>query len=184
MNMPPVKLIAEAIQRERSRAKMSLSALALQAGIAKSTLSQLEGGQGNPSLETLWAIASALDIPLSFLFETPKSEFSIIRADEGDQLSSDASTFSATLLADCPPSSRRDLYRVQLKSGSVRKSKPHPQATVEHAFICSGLVRLGPDDNMEEVGAGDYFRFPADINHSYESLSENAVFILIMESPR
>ena len=45
---------------ERERAGMSLAELA-RAGLAKSTLSQLESGTGNPSLETLWALAMALD---------------------------------------------------------------------------------------------------------------------------
>ncbi len=181
--MTPVSLIATAIQRERTRAKMSLSALASQAGVAKSTLSQLEGGQGNPSLETLWAIASALNIPLSFLFETPKSDFRIIRADEEDQLSSDLSGLSSTLLADCPKSCRRDLYRVYLKSGSVREAAAHTQSTVEHAFVCRGKVRLGPEGNLQELSEGDYFRYPADVKHSYEALSDKAMLILIMENP-
>lgn len=181
--MTPVNLIAKAIVKERSRAKMSLSALAAKAGVAKSTLSQLENGQGNPSIETLWAIASALDIPLSYLFETPKSEFVIVRADEGDHLASDASSLISTLLADCPPSRRRDIYRVTIKNGSVRKSSAHPEGTVEHAFVCSGKVKIGPDDNLKELNEGDYFRFPGDVEHSYESLTDNSIYILIMESP-
>lgn len=182
--MTPIVLIARAIQKERSRAEMSLSALASKAGLAKSTLSQLEAGQGNPSVETLWAIASALNIPFSFLFETPQPEVTIIRADEGVQLSSEVSEMSATLLANCPPTSRRDLYRVQLHKGPVRQSGPHPQGTVEHAFVSSGRVRLGPTDDSEMLGPGDYFRYPADIGHVYESLTDQSVLLLVIESPR
>ena len=50
--MNPTELIASAIGRERERAGLSLSALAAKAGLAKSTLSQLEAGKGNPSIET------------------------------------------------------------------------------------------------------------------------------------
>ena len=53
---PPLGLIARSIRRERERVGLSLSELAKQAGIAKSTLSQLESGTGNPSVETLWAL--------------------------------------------------------------------------------------------------------------------------------
>ncbi len=182
--MTPITLIARAIQKERSRADMSLSALASKAGLAKSTLSQLEAGQGNPSVETLWAIASALDIPFSFLFEAPQPEVTIIRADEGVQLSSEDSEMSATLLANCPPTSRRDLYRMQLHKGSVRRSGPHPQGTIEHAFIASGRVRLGPAGSSEELGPADYFRYPADVDHAYEALTDQAMLMLVIESPR
>ena len=46
---PPIDRIAASIRRERERTGLSLSELARSAGVAKSTLSQLESGSGNPS---------------------------------------------------------------------------------------------------------------------------------------
>ena len=60
-----VALVSMSLRRERARAALSLTELAKRAGIAKSTLSQLESGTGNPSLETLWALGTALGVPLS-----------------------------------------------------------------------------------------------------------------------
>ena len=57
-----VALIAASLRRERARAGLSLTEVARRAGIAKSTLSQLESGTGNPSVETLWALGVALDV--------------------------------------------------------------------------------------------------------------------------
>ena len=99
----PSHIIAAAIQRERQRAGKSLSALAAKAGLAKSTLSQLENGAGNPSVETLWAIAAALDVPVSFLFEPPGPQARLVRAGQGKLVGSDAAGFAATLL-DAGPS--------------------------------------------------------------------------------
>ncbi|MDU3936443.1 MAG: helix-turn-helix transcriptional regulator, partial [Serratia liquefaciens] len=64
-NATPIGLLSAAIRRERERLGLSVTELARRAGIAKSTLSQLETGSGNPSLETLWALAMALDVPVS-----------------------------------------------------------------------------------------------------------------------
>ncbi len=180
--MTPIALIARAIQRERTKAGMSLSALAKQAGLAKSTLSQLEAGHGNPSVETLWAIASALGIPFSFLFETASQDTALIRAGEGTPVSSDNASFCAVLLANCPPARRRDLYRAELEGGSIRKADPHPQGTVEHIFVAEGSVRVGPLEHAEDLKAGDYFRFAGDIAHSYEALSDKALILIVMES--
>jgi len=180
--MKATELVANAIGRERKRAGLSLSALALKADLAKSTLSQLEAGKGNPSIETLWAIASALDIPFSFLFENITTSSQLIRAQEGAEMSSDSSSFSTVLLDKCPPMRRRDLYRINLLHGSVRKADPHPQGTVEHVFICDGLVRIGPAGGTEDIKSGDYFRYPADVAHSYEALSETASILLVMET--
>ena len=165
-------------------AQISLSALAAKAGLAKSTLSQLEAGKGNPNVETLWAIATALNIPFSSLFESASSHCALIRVTEGVSLPSGRSDFAAVLLNKCPPDRRRDLYRISLKPGSVRQSEPHPRGTLEHAFLCSGQMRLGPVDGPAEMGPGDYFRYSGDVAHSYEALGEDALLLLVMDSPR
>ncbi|GAA3746093.1 hypothetical protein GCM10022225_32290 [Plantactinospora mayteni] len=63
----PVPAIAAALRRERERTGISLAELARRAGIAKSTLSQLEAGNGNPSVETVWA----LGVPFTFPGDVP-----------------------------------------------------------------------------------------------------------------
>ncbi len=45
----PISVIAKSLVRERLRTGLSLAEIARRAGIAKSTLSQLESGNGNPS---------------------------------------------------------------------------------------------------------------------------------------
>ncbi|MGB1238560.1 MAG: helix-turn-helix domain-containing protein [Pseudomonadales bacterium] len=182
--MKPRELVASAIARERERAGLSLSALAAKAEIAKSTLSQLEAGKGNPSIETLWAIASALQVPFSFLFESTASSRRLIRAGDGDLLSADSAEFCALLLDKCPPTNRRDLYRTSFARGSIRQAKAHPQGTIEHAFVCHGVVRLGPVDDCEELHPGDYFSYPGDVDHLYEAISETVTLMLVMDSPR
>ncbi len=160
---------------------MSLSSLAKEAGLAKSTLSQLEAGQGNPSVETLWAIANALDVPFSFLFDTPSSETTLIRAGEGTPVSADHADFRTTLLANCPPGARRDLYRAEVSNGEIRTAKPHPSGTVEHVLVMSGRVRAGPAGMAVDLEPGDYYRYPADVPHSYEALSDTAALVVVME---
>ena len=180
--MTPNALIAKAVCREREKAGLSLSALAKKAGLSKSTLSQLESGQGNPNIETLWAIAYALDIPFSYLFETSTPDISLIRADEGELIDSNMTDLTAALLANCPPNAHRDLYRVRLVKGEARQAVPHPKGTVEHAIVIKGEMEVGPTDAPETLGAGDYFRYPGDEPHMYQAKSDEVIFILVMQS--
>lgn len=181
-SITPNDLIANAIQRERSRKGLSLSALAAKAGLAKSTLSQLESGKGNPSIETLWAIAETLDVTFSTLFEVSKPDVSLVRANEGARLGSDHSTFQTTLLANCPTGTRRDVYRVDLEPGTTRRSTPHPAGTFEHAIVCVGEARVGPLEATEMLSAGDYYRYPADRPHIYEATQAGTQMIVVMET--
>ncbi|MDX1737602.1 MAG: helix-turn-helix domain-containing protein [Alphaproteobacteria bacterium] len=182
INSQPVAVISAAIKRERERVAMSLSALAAKAGLAKSTLSQLEAGNGNPSIETLWAIATALDVPFSFLFEASPEDCELIRMDGGMLLQSDETDLRAVLLNRCPPARLRDIFRVQLRKGDVRHAKAHPAGSVEHVLLAWGEIRAGTESNLQHLKPGDYYRFPGDQPHIYECVSDGALFFLAMES--
>jgi XRE family transcriptional regulator, regulator of sulfur utilization len=63
-----VEQIARNLRRWRVTRGMTVSALADHAGVAKSTVSLIERGQGNPSIDTVWSLASALGVPFASLF--------------------------------------------------------------------------------------------------------------------
>src|SRR4029450_4747811 len=86
----------------RERHGISLAELARRANLAKSTLSQLEAGVGNPSIETVWALALALDVPFSRLVDPEEAPVQVIRAGEGNVMRSDHAPFAAVLLSACP----------------------------------------------------------------------------------
>lgn len=167
----PLQIIATAIRRERDRAGISLSELAKRAGLAKSTLSQLEAGTGNPSVETLWAIGVALGVPFSRLVDPPRPTVTVLRAGEGPAISSETSAYTATLVAACPPGARRDLYVLHAEPGSAHVSSPHNPGTVEHFWLGSGRVRIGPLDSTVELAPGDYVTYPGDVPHVFEALA-------------
>ncbi len=177
----PLDWIAAALRRERTRAGLSLSELAKRAGIAKSTLSQLEAAGGNPSMETLWALAVALGVPFSALVEPPAPRVQVIRAGEGPTVRSDRSSYVATLLSASPPGARRDLYAVDLEPGTVRASDPHMPGTVEHVVVSAGRVSAGPEGEEVDLGVGDYMAYRGDVPHRYEALEPGTKFVLIMQ---
>jgi len=94
-----IETIAAALRRERERAGLTLTELARRAGLAKSTLSQLESGSGNPGVETLWALSMALGVPFSRLVEPEAPRTRLIRAGEGPVTRAEESDYTATLLA-------------------------------------------------------------------------------------
>src|SRR2546423_9773699 len=90
----PLELIAASLRRERRRTGLSLAEVARRAGIAKSTLSQLESGSGNPSVETLWALSVTLDVPFAQLVDPPRPRVKVIRAGEGPTFAAERSDYA------------------------------------------------------------------------------------------
>lgn len=176
-----VALVATSLRRERARAGLSLTELARQAGIAKSTLSQLEAGTGNPSLETLWALAVALGVPLSRLIDPPRRAVQLIRADEGPAMRTEGAEYSAVMLASCPPGARRDLYRVRARPGAPYVARPHVAGTIEHLVLGSGRALAGPVGEAVELGPGDYLMYPGDVPHVFDALAPDTAGVIMME---
>jgi transcriptional regulator with XRE-family HTH domain len=178
---PPLATIAAALRRERERIGVSIAELARRAGVAKSTLSQLEAGTGNPSIETLWSLGVALGVPFSRLVEPPVHSIRVIRAGEGPRLSADRADFAATLLAAGSPHTRRDIYVMELEPGSAREAEAHLPGTVEHMVVAAGRMTAGPATEPIEVGPGDYLSFPGDVPHHYQALESGTWAVLVME---
>jgi transcriptional regulator with XRE-family HTH domain len=177
----PIDAIAAAIRRERERVGLSLSELAKRAGVAKSTLSQLEAGTGNPSVETLWALGVALDVPFSRLVEPRVAAMIVIRAGEGPAIAASEANYVGTLLSACPPGARRDIYLINAEPGPARIADAHLPGSVEHVVVIAGRLRAGPPDRLVDLEPGDYAMFAGDVAHRYEALATGTAAVLVME---
>lgn len=178
----PLDVIASGLRRERARAGLSLSEVAKRAGVAKSTLSQLEAGTGNPSVETLWALCVALGIQVGDLIDPPRPKVQVIRAGEGPALRSAHAEYSATLLASCPPNARRDIYQIVGSPGPGHQSEPHMPGTIEHVVLATGRALVGPVSEPVELAPGDYVAYPGDVPHLFQALEEGTTGILVSQT--
>lgn len=177
----PHAAVAAALTRERVRAGLSLAEVARRAGIAKSTLSQLESGSGNPSLETLWALSLTLDVPFARLVEPVRRPVQVIRAGEGPALAASGSDYTATVLSACPPNARRDIYRIVVEPGEPRRSEPHMPGVVEHWVISTGRALVGPVGEEVELGPGDYLSHAGDVPHLFDALEPGTTAVMVSE---
>lgn len=180
-NKAPLDVISTSLRRERARAGLSLTEVARRAGVAKSTLSQLEAGTGNPSVETLWALCVALDIQFAQLVEPPRPRIQVIRANEGPAVHTERGDYSATLVASSPPNARRDIYRIAVEKGPGRQSDPHMPGVVEHVVLSTGRALVGFADDPVELFPGDYIAYPGDLPHVFQALESGTTAVLVSE---
>ncbi|WP_420041302.1 helix-turn-helix domain-containing protein [Gordonia sp. MP11Mi] len=179
----PQELVAASLKRERSRAGISLAELARRAGIGKSTLSQLESGDGNPSIETLWSLSVALGIQFSALVDAPRPLVEVIRLGDGPTIgASEADSYTATLLSAARPGTRRDAYLIRADRGRPRLSQPHARGVVEHVVLCSGRADVGPTESPVRLEPGDYLNYPGDVEHTFDALADGTIAVLLSES--
>lgn len=168
--------LAGNLRRLRRHNGMSVVELARRSGTSRATLTQLESGGGNPTLDTLYALANALDSPLADLITgTPASAPPLVRhPGEGPRVVGDA--VEAWLLDTVAGrSASTEIYDFRLHSAAVQTSAAHPHGTREHLHLYAGRMRVGPTDMTVGVAAGDFVTFDAAREHVYHRTGTAAV---------
>lgn len=173
--------IATTVAALRLRSGRSLADLAATAGIGKSTLHAIESGDANPGIETLWALARALDVPFGALLEPPAPSVRVVRAGEGPRVDSEDAGMQARLLATTSHGVRTEVYALVLTPSGGRMAAPHTPGTTEHVLVTRGRLRVGPHEAAVELGPGDLASFPGDVPHRYDALEDGSEAVLIIE---
>ncbi|MGG5751372.1 helix-turn-helix domain-containing protein [Zafaria sp. Z1313] len=150
----------------------SLSRLAAAAGIGKGTLSELEQGARNPTLETLYALAGALGVPLaSFVAGSERAPHVPGR------------TVDATLLdvRTLPDGTVVESYHLAIRPGR-RESPGHGPGVVEHLFLVRGDAVVGRVGAGRSLRPGESWTWGSDVPHAYAS-EEGAEGVLTIVNP-
>lgn len=168
--------IGRRLRELRQTRGVSLSALARRAGVGKATLSGLETGTRNPTLETLYAVTTALGLPLAAVLGSPRSAGTAVRG----------SAVEATLLDVFDErDASYELFRIRVITGLTQSSPAHHANVTEHVTVFSGVLRAGPATAPMLAPAGGYLTWRADVPHTYQAIGPDDVHAsLLMRYPR
>lgn len=163
--------IAE-LRRERG---LSLSELARRAGVGKATLSGLEAGTRNPTLDTLYAIATALALPITAVVTDPGTRGPFIHG---------TAVLVEPLRTWTDPDATYELFRLRVPAGAAQESAPHHAGVTECAVVFAGELAAGPFDAPVRIAVGGFAEWPADVRHGYAAVGPDDVHAtLLIRSP-
>ncbi|MFB9355683.1 helix-turn-helix domain-containing protein [Sneathiella chinensis] len=166
-----VNKLGQHIQKLRQDRDMSLSQLAQTAGIAKSNLSRIEQGNGNPTVDTIWRLAIQLNVPFSALIHPisgsiEERDIEIRLIDHG---------------TDNPPV---DIYWMSCAPRTEHKAEGHSCGTTETVSVISGHLEVGALDDAKLLSAGEAHTFHADQPHVYRSGENGATVMMTIVYPK
>ena len=176
MNM----IVAKNIKRLREENKLSMDELVRLSGVSKSMLAQIERGDGNPTISTLWKISNGMKVPFDALTVRPKSPYEIVKTAEIQPLLEDGGKVRNYSLFPDNENRRFAVYYLELEEGSYWESEPHLRGTTEFITIFTGKIEILADGQSFIVEKGESIRFRADTIHSYKNIgNETAILHMI-----
>jgi transcriptional regulator with XRE-family HTH domain len=150
----PQDVLAANLRRMRIARRLSLSELARATGMSKATLSSVESGRSNPTVETLAALAGALRVSLGELLEEPPlGEIRVVRAGHLERVEEGGVALSERAW----------------DPHALEEPEPAPPGTRAGVYVLEGKLIAGPVERLTELARGDYASFQIDVPHVYET---------------
>ncbi len=161
--------VGSRLKRLRVRRGVTLTALAAETGISKSTLSRLENGQRKPSLELLLPLADAHQVPLDELVGAPDVGDPRVRFKPRRR--NGRLVFPLTL-----QSSSLAVWKVVIPPERERRLRTHDG--YEWLYVLSGQMRLILGEHDLTMGPGEVAEFDTRLPHWFGPADGKPVEIL------
>lgn len=158
----------------REKSGFSQGAVANEAGISTSMLSQIERGQASPSIDTLASVCRALSISISDLFARVEERKPVSISRNGSRLKLQREGASFEQLAHynaATGSAELFLLTIEPKSfvGFHGDTPQNSQEGVEMGYVLTGKATLIVDGEPYPIEAGDGITFSASLPHRLEN---------------
>jgi transcriptional regulator with XRE-family HTH domain len=169
-DVPTPPSIGPLVQHYRKRGGMTLDTLAAASGVSRSMLSQIERGQTNPTLATVWALATALKLDISELIGVrqpeKRSRIAVASASFTPEIRTEDGLCVLRILSPADRADSLEWYEIHFAPGGTLTSAPHAAGTREHLTVLDGELAVTAGDEQVAIGPGATARYQVDVPHA------------------
>jgi transcriptional regulator with XRE-family HTH domain len=142
------------IRARRKELGMSLGELAGRTDLTASFLSLIERNRNNPSLDSLYRIAEALDVPPFYFSQQAATRNPVVRHGERIKITFPPGDVTSELLV---PNlrSRLEVFVSRVRSAAGNVARTPKTDSEECLYLMEGRLRVVLDDQVYELEAGD-----------------------------
>jgi transcriptional regulator with XRE-family HTH domain len=147
---------------------LTQSALAAAADLPRSTIANVESGEGNPSLTVLVKISTALGSSVDELLASPRAR---VRLWKSAEVASERLGHGLSVRPLVPePAPDETMTIMTFDPGGALRGTPHLPGTREYFTCLDGRVSIGVAGDRYALEAGDVLSFPGNLPHAYQNL--------------
>jgi transcriptional regulator with XRE-family HTH domain len=176
-------LIGRSLREVRQRRGLTLRAVANEAGVTESFLSQVERDIASPSIATLRRIATALGTTIGTLLDSAGPHGRLVR--RGDRRVVGYAGLGARdeFLTD-GPNARLQVIESSIEPGGGTGPEAYAHESDEECLIVlEGRLDLWVGDETYRLEAGDAIRYPSRVLHRNQNPGPDAARVLFVLTP-
>ena len=168
-------IIGKNLNNIRKQKNMSLDKVAELTGVSKAMLAQIEKGTSNPTVTTLWKIATGLKVSFSYFMEEEERDILLISRQEIKPIIENEEKMRVYPLFAYDNKRNFEVFTIELEAGCEHKSLAHNEGTEEYIIVSEGAMEVEIDNKIYRLASGDAIRYLADKAHCYRNITQSKV---------
>ena len=162
-------IFAANLKRIREDKKLSLDKVATMTGVSKSMLGQIERGESNPTITTVWKIAAGLKVSFTSLINEPVSDHKIVAKEDVEPMVEDRGKIRFYPLFPYRDDQPFEVYMCEMDKGAYMEGNSHGEGSHEVITVYEGEVTMRVEDQELVVKKGSGMQVRADRPHNYHN---------------
>lgn len=142
-------------------------------------LHQIERGDTQPTITTVWKIATGLNTSFSALLKDDETTVSIARRSPVPHVTEDDGKCRVYMLFPFDPQTRIEIFTIVLQPSGNYLSSPHNDGVQEYIVVVSGTFHMQVRDELYVLEEGSAIRFAANVPHRYLNPSDADTIIQV-----
>ncbi len=170
-------IIGNKLKYIRNKRNLSLDEVTKLTGVSKAMLGQIERGQSNPTVSTLWKIATGLKVSFSFFIDENQDDLKVVNQDEINPIMEDDNKMRLFPIFPFDANKGFEIFTIELEPECNHISTPHNNGVEEYIIVTEGEIELSVNDKKFILKKGNSIKFVANKPHVYRNKKNNkAVF--------
>lgn len=179
-----VAALGDLVRRSRL-GRFTLEELAAAAGVSSGLISQIERGQGNPSLVTLLKLAHALQIPMAQFFHGSNNRRMLVTEGDGMKMEFPGEGRQGLVYELLSPDFQRQMVvmKAQIPDHWDNSDEPFSRSGEECVHVLSGRLEMRVGENTFTLRAGDTLSYDSGLPHSWRNESGGIAHVILALTP-
>lgn len=164
----PSTVIGQKIRNVRKEKGLTIEELAQKIEVSQSMVSQIERGQANPSLDTLWKVSHVLGTPIFSFFENIEHRsVQVIKKEQQKTVKMLHPNVVYRLLTRSSSLRKIEFFELQVEPFHTGNLKQLAHSGEECGYIMKGEIVVAVEHEKHHLKVGDSIYFDSTLPHSF-----------------